>query len=765
MRAKKSRKVLSVFLSLLMLLPMTALFSASADDTPVYVYKRAYAGDLLAEAIRDGKTKVYIPNAAEYDYDPSNIVFDLRDFSDIDESFLTFNYASEITVGGYSGYVSGYNIYYRQSVTLTDGTVLTAAEAAERAKAFYDGLAAGIPAGLDDQTKVMILNNRLCEAVEYDDVAGNEISHSGSGYQYHNYSQRTQNSAGLLGPALEGMAVCEGYSLAFLYLCCKVGVPCRYSAVRYKGGAHGVNIVTIDGKEYIVDVTHNDGGKNNWLLSSAYKYNAHCNLNATDQLFYITDDRYDDAWWTWYTADNMFWSNGSFWTLKSLDYSGSEGARVAILRDGVQVDEYSTFWFEDWTQRYSFIRYCSGDAFYYNVEDAVWKYDCRTGQKTEFFKPTLPEGKKIVYFEYDGLTLSYAIADQSMASDLNALWDYMDDPANRINVGKYDPDMHCAAEFAQESDCQHKRAVGVKCAVCGTVLTPAAETEEYGPHKGEWTSTATCAAAGTESRVCEICGETETRPAPAKGHNYSNYIAANIPTQENCDVNATCQQAGRKMALTCADCGYVKPAETVTGGDHSYQYFYTDMPLGYASCTAACTIPGVVCTLCSQEFSQPEDYPEGLGHIPVPAGEDSEPTCTGWGYKARRVCERCHLIVEQASDIKPLGHVFVTLDPPEVHPATCTEDKTTITEKCSRCGAVTRYSYAPNSRGHIDANGDSICDDCGIAITAETKMRGQSSSGDNGGGSQGGSSGGGFFDSILNFFRRIIQFFRNLFSR
>ncbi len=52
--------------------------------------------------------------------------------------------------------------------------------------------------------------------------------------------------------------VCEGYAKAFLYLCEKSGIEC-YLATGDCGGAHMWNIVVLDGKSYLVDITNCDG--------------------------------------------------------------------------------------------------------------------------------------------------------------------------------------------------------------------------------------------------------------------------------------------------------------------------------------------------------------------------------------------------------------------------------------------------------------------------------------------------------------------------
>ena len=78
-------------------------------------------------------------------------------------------------------------------------------------------------------------------------------------------------------------------------------------------------------------------------------------------------------------------------------------------------------------------------------------------------------------------------------------------------------------------------------------------------HQGGWEETpATCTEDGVKTRVCTVCGETETVVIPAKGH------SAGSPVSENA-VSPTCEEAGHHDSVTyCTVCGVEISRETVT---------------------------------------------------------------------------------------------------------------------------------------------------------------------------------------------------------
>ena len=78
-------------------------------------------------------------------------------------------------------------------------------------------------------------------------------------------------------------------------------------------------------------------------------------------------------------------------------------------------------------------------------------------------------------------------------------------------------------------------------------------------HQGGWEETpATCTADGVKTRVCTVCGETETVIIPARGHTAGSTVTENAHA-------ADCENAGSHEAVTyCSVCGVEMSRETVT---------------------------------------------------------------------------------------------------------------------------------------------------------------------------------------------------------
>lgn len=118
-----------------------------------------------------------------------------------------------------------------------------------------------------------------------------------------------------------------------------------------------------------------------------------------------------------------------------------------------------------------------------------------------------------------------------------------------------------------------------------------------------------------------------------------------------------------------------------------------------------------------------------------------EPTCLKGGYD-EYFCSVC-MEAFSYDPTDPAGHDFVTVSGVA---ATCTEDGYADL-KCSRCDATKSETY--KATGHTDADGDLRCDVCGKLYR------------DNGGSSESEKS---FFEKVADFFRRIIEWIRNLFK-
>jgi uncharacterized repeat protein (TIGR02543 family) len=112
--------------------------------------------------------------------------------------------------------------------------------------------------GLSDFEKLKRYKDRICELVTYDfDALGGGV----------NYGDPWQLISVFDGNPFTNV-VCEGYSKAFRYLVANssfdADIECRIATGimtdRYNSGSHMWNIVSVDGKNYHVDVTNSDEG-------------------------------------------------------------------------------------------------------------------------------------------------------------------------------------------------------------------------------------------------------------------------------------------------------------------------------------------------------------------------------------------------------------------------------------------------------------------------------------------------------------------------
>ncbi len=115
--------------------------------------------------------------------------------------------------------------------------------------------------------------------------------------------------------------------------------------------------------------------------------------------------------------------------------------------------------------------------------------------------------------------------------------------------------------------------------------------------------------------------------------------------------------------------------------------------------------------------------------------EKQAATCTAEG-REERMCSVCFDV--QSRKIDPLNHSYGEWT--QVKGATCAEDGLR-TQKCIRCPDV-KSEVIPATGNHVDGDGDNLCDTCGKDLTPKKS----------------------FFEKIADFFRSIIDWFKNLFK-
>ena len=110
-------------------------------------------------------------------------------------------------------------------------------------------------AGKSDYEKLVAYKNYICDQVAYNDAAAdNDNTPYGDPWQL----------ISVFDGDFTTNVVCEGYSKAFQYLCDLSGLDCISVSGTMSSstgsGAHMWNVVTLDGSNYLVDVTNTDTG-------------------------------------------------------------------------------------------------------------------------------------------------------------------------------------------------------------------------------------------------------------------------------------------------------------------------------------------------------------------------------------------------------------------------------------------------------------------------------------------------------------------------
>lgn len=122
-----------------------------------------------------------------------------------------------------------------------------------------------IPANYPEIDREKLIYDYIVTHLQYDSVAAGQNLPVDS-ILPHAYD--------IYGAAIEGKAVCEGYSKLFQYLCYHTGINVAQISGTANGGGHMWNAVELDGDWYEIDVTWGDG-------SDALIYYKYFNLTHT----------------------------------------------------------------------------------------------------------------------------------------------------------------------------------------------------------------------------------------------------------------------------------------------------------------------------------------------------------------------------------------------------------------------------------------------------------------------------------------------------
>ncbi|MFT3952131.1 MAG: transglutaminase domain-containing protein [Oscillospiraceae bacterium] len=221
----------------------TAVVTQAKAATAAAAYTAYNNKALLTKNMSAAKLKVFNQivtglRAHKTVIDITDNVLKVNDASDLMQLVQYYECESLFTAQGFSSTVSG---GYVKTIKVTY-TKTAAAVSTEKNKlaAKIDAIVAAAPAGMNDFQKVKYIHDKIIKNCVYSDTGSNAYS--------------------AYGCLVEGKAVCQGYSEAFMLLCGELGIPCVLITGTDKedGTNHMWDMVKVSGAWYHIDVTWDD---------------------------------------------------------------------------------------------------------------------------------------------------------------------------------------------------------------------------------------------------------------------------------------------------------------------------------------------------------------------------------------------------------------------------------------------------------------------------------------------------------------------------
>ena len=251
---------------------------------------------------------------------------------------------------------------------------------------------------------------------------------------------------------------------------------------------------------------------------------------------------------------------------------------------------------------------------------------------------------------------------------------------------------------------------GKKCSVCGEVLVAQQKVPMTDHTFGDWkiTTPATCKNEGEKTRTCSVCKEaTETEKIAVNPENHAG------GTEIKDEIVPTCKE-GYTGNTYCLGCGKLiaTGSNVKDPGNHDGGTEIRDDKA--ATCTEDGYTGNTYCLGCGKLIatgSSSEKTEHNFGEWEVVTAA----TCTEDGLE-KRVCKNDETHVEERT-IAAKGHTPETVGAKD---ATCTEDGYTGDSVCKTCNATLETGKVIAAKGHVDEDGDSVCDVCKEKLSSET---------------------------------------------
>ena len=489
-----------------------------------------------------------------------------------------------------------------------------------------------------DAEKVKYFKDEICKLVSYDTAAANGGAY-GDSFQLTNVFDGDEKTN----------VVCEGYSKAFKYLCELADIECYTVTGTMKGGtgagAHMWNLVVLDGKSYVVDVTNCDTGtigspdklclKGVELISNGYKVAGVTYMYDSDTTSLISKD---------------------ILTPSTLSYGEKPHSHT-----------FSTEWSKDDTYHWHAAT-CEHKDESIDKEAHKWDEGKVTTQPTETSK-----GVK---------TFTCAICNATKTEDIAKL-----------------EHSHTFSEEWSKDDTNHWHT----CSGCDELI----DKEAHKWDDGKITTPATESAKGVKTFTCTVCGATKTEEIPHLAHTHkpsevwSNDDTNHWHTCSGCDellekaahdwddgvitTKPTENKEGVKT-FTCTTCKATK-TEAVSKLEHTHTFTLT--PAKNATCTEAGNIAYNHCSACGKYFSEDGATEITLASTVIPAKGHTYPDT--WEYDDTSHWHEC----ECGNKTGIAGHSWNVVI---IQPTEAAEGKKTST--CTVCGKVVIETIPKLDPGH-----------------------------------------------------------------
>lgn len=244
---------------------------------------------------------------------------------------------------------------------------------------------------LSDVEKALLAHDRLILHAKYDeevvcvDPVTGKTSVSGT--------TSKQNSYTPYGPLVDRIGVCQGYAIAYNLMLNYLDIDSEY--IGSLKANHAWNIVSIDGKKYIVDTTHDDplpdrigrAYHTNFLVSSINYFMSDETHQHGDLDIALDDTRFDEALWK--NIDSPFVYDGTH-----IYYLDNETGSINRYENeaGTPILQLNDVWMTGPDISLAENRYClsaDGNKLYYSDSKHVYAFDPLTLDSKVVWKPKL----------------------------------------------------------------------------------------------------------------------------------------------------------------------------------------------------------------------------------------------------------------------------------------------------------------------------------------------------------------------------------------